>query len=255
VTRRDSSIRVILLDIEGTTTPADFVYTTLFPYASSKLDSFLREHFEDPEIQSLVRDLQTQQQIDDEQRSHPPHWDDSSRQKRLNSAVAYCQWLMAKDSKCTLLKSLQGRIWQQGYQHGALHGGVYDDVAPAMQRWRSQGREINIYSSGSVLAQQLLFRSTAYGDLTKYISEYFDTRVGAKSEPESYRKIAESVGRAPAEFLFISDAQREVAAARLAGMNAELCDRTLVLGRERPLQERRECADRVIHSFDEIFPK
>jgi len=51
----ESQIRVILLDIEGTTTPVDFVYKTLFPYASRKVESFLRERVQDPEIQSLIK--------------------------------------------------------------------------------------------------------------------------------------------------------------------------------------------------------
>src|SRR5438552_12400923 len=39
----ESQIRIILLDIEGTTTPVDFVYQTLFPYATRMLESFLRD--------------------------------------------------------------------------------------------------------------------------------------------------------------------------------------------------------------------
>jgi enolase-phosphatase E1 len=266
----DPSVRVILLDIEGTATPVDFVYKKLFPYASSKLDSFLREHFHEPGSQSLIRDLQAQHEIDAHQAFCPPRWDNSSEQALLNSAVAYCQWLMARDSKCTPLKSLQGRIWQQGYEREELHGEVYADVAPAMQRWRRQGREIYIYSSGSVLAQQLLFRNTASGDLTQYISGFFDTHVGAKSEAQSYRKIAAATGRASAEFLFISDAEKEVEAARSAEMHAILCNRNAVSrGDEGEAQQQRGAAQRaaaqpgqqhggtsalgIIHSFDEVF--
>jgi enolase-phosphatase E1 len=242
----DSPTRVILLDIEGTTTPVAFVYQKLFPYASSRLDSFLREHFREPEIQSLVRDLEAQHQADDGQASRPPEWKHGSERSQLESVIAYGLWLMARDSKCTPLKSLQGRIWQQGYERGELHGEVYADVPAAMQRWRRQGREIYIYSSGSVLAQQLLFRSTRFGDLTKDISGFFDTRVGAKSEVESYRKIAVSVECAPREFLFISDAEKEVQAARYAGMHATLCNR----GEEGPGPS----AQGTIYSFDEVFP-
>jgi len=56
----ESQVRVILLDIEGTTTPIDFVYKTLFPYASRKLESFLREHAHDAEIGSLIEELRAQ---------------------------------------------------------------------------------------------------------------------------------------------------------------------------------------------------
>jgi len=114
----ESQIRVILLDIEGTTTPVEFVYQTLFPYASRKLESFLREHSQDPEIHSLIQDLRAQHQVDERNGLEPPGWLDDAEEARLRSSVAYGQWLIARDSKCTPLKSLQGRIWQQGLRAG-----------------------------------------------------------------------------------------------------------------------------------------
>src|ERR1700747_831406 len=108
----EPQIRAILLDIEGTTTPVDFVTKTLFPYARRKLEAFLREHFHEPEIQSLLRDLQAQRDLDAQSGLHPSSWTDEPAEARLRSAAAYCQWLMARDSKCTPLKTLQGKIWQ-----------------------------------------------------------------------------------------------------------------------------------------------
>ena len=69
-----SAIRVILLDIEGTTTPVDFVYKTLFPYASRKLETYLREHHQDPETESLIAQLRAQHQVDAEAGLGPPEW-------------------------------------------------------------------------------------------------------------------------------------------------------------------------------------
>src|SRR5216683_6735685 len=177
----ESQIHVILLDIEGTTTPVDFVYKTLFPYASRKLESFLREHAQDPEVRSWIQDLHTQQDLDEHNGLEPPGWLDHPEEARLRSSVAYGQWLIARDSKCTPLKSLQGKIWQQGFTSGELRGEVFPDVPIAFERWRRQKKIICIYSSGSVLAQQNLFRTTPSGDLTTYISAFFDTRVGAKT--------------------------------------------------------------------------
>jgi enolase-phosphatase E1 len=227
---RYDRVRVLLLDVEGTTTPIDFVYKTLFPYASREVESFLREHLHEDsdsnEIVSLIGDLRGQRGADEASGLQPTAWrDDDGGEATILSAVDYVRWLMAKDSKCTPLKSLQGKIWQQGFENGALHGEVYEDVAPAFARWRKQGREICIYSSGSVLAQRLLFGSVASGDLTPFISNYFDTRVGAKTAASSYRKIAKKLGRAEAEILFVSDASKEIAAAVEAGMQAVLCVR------------------------------
>jgi enolase-phosphatase E1 len=243
----ESQIRVILLDIEGTTTPIEFVYQTLFPYASRKLEAFLREHFQDPEIQSLIQALRAQHEMDERNALEPPSWLDNAEEARLRSSVAYGQWLIARDSKCTPLKSLQGKIWQQGFTSGELRGEVFPDVPIAFERWRRQKRIMCIYSSGSVLAQQLLFRTTTSGDLTSYISGFFDTRVGAKTEGESYKKIAASFSYAPKQFLFISDAVKEIEAARSAGMHAILCERDGRASSPRSAQA-------VIHTFDGVLP-
>jgi len=242
-----SQIRVILLDIEGTTTPVEFVYQSLFPYASQKLESFLREHSQQEEIQSLIQELRAQHDVDVSSGLEPPEWADHPDEARLRSIVAFGQWLIARDSKCSPLKPLEGKIWQQGYTSGELRGEVFPDVPIAFERWRRQKKLICIYSSGSVLAQQNLFHTTASGDLTPYISAFFDTSVGAKTEPQSYKKIAASLSSAPQHFLFISDAVKEIKAAGSAGMQALLCDR------ESSVLSLAAKSD-VICSFNSVFP-
>jgi enolase-phosphatase E1 len=243
----EAQVRVILLDIEGTTTPIEFVGQVLFPYASRKLENFLREHFQDAQIHSLIRDLHVQHREDERQGLQPPVWAERSVEEEQRSAMAYGQWLIQKDSKCTALKSLQGKIWQEGYASGELRGQVYPDVPPAFERWRRQKKEICIYSSGSVLAQRLLFQTTTFGDLTGYIKDFFDTRMGDKTDPESYKRIAALLDRAPREFLFLSDAGKEVEAAASAGLRTCLCDRSGKI-------EEKKLGSAIIHTFDAVCP-
>lgn len=243
----ETPVRGILLDIEGTTTPVYFVTKTLFPYASRKLETFLRENSANPEIRALRDDLRAEHQVDERNKLRPPTWHDGSEEEQLRSTAAYGQWLIARDSKCTPLKALQGRIWQQGYASGELKGEVYPDVPVAFERWKRKAKKICIYSSGSVLAQQLLFASVATGDLTAYISSFSDTRLGAKTEAESYGRIAASAGYQPSEFLFLSDAGKEITAARSAGMQALLCQR------EETSQDAGG-AEFAIRDFNAIFP-
>ena len=96
------------------------------------------------------------------------------------SASAYLEWLMDRDVKSPALKRLQGLIWEGGYRTGELKGQVFPDVPPAFTRWRDAQVTIAIYSSGSVLAQRLLFGATEQGDLTPFISGFFDTGVGCE---------------------------------------------------------------------------
>ena len=102
---------------------------------------------------------------------------------------------------------------------------MYPDVEPAFVRWRGQGQALGIFSSGSVLAQQRLFRRSTAGDLTPHLQWYFDTQTGPKREPASYASIAAVTGSPPASILFISDVAAELDAARAAGMRTALCVR------------------------------
>jgi enolase-phosphatase E1 len=216
------SAKLILLDIEGTTTPIDFVYKTLFPYARARVKDYLSRNWDTPEIQSDLAQLRAESSADAAQGLNPPAFEG---EEGIESAVAYIHWLMDRDRKSTPLKSIQGRIWREGYQAGELFSEVFDDVPQAFERWSRQNKLICIYSSGSALAQKLLFAHTAAGDLTGYIYRYFDTTIGHKIEADSYLRIAEEVRLAPAEIVFISDAIAELDAARAAGMNTILAMR------------------------------
>jgi len=217
-----AGIRGILLDIEGTTTPIAFVHEVLFSYARSQAKNFLAEHFGSAELLADVERLREEHAVDLKQNLLPPELVEGPRDAEIDSIVAYVSWLMDCDRKSTGLKSLQGKIWKQGYLDGTLKAQLFADVAPALERWRRAGLEISIFSSGSGLAQKLLFAHTEAGDLTGFISDYFDTTVGSKTDVESYRKIAAALGLKASEVLFISDVVGELAAASAAGMQTIL---------------------------------
>ena len=238
------TINAILLDIEGTTTPVDFVYEILFPYARSRAREYLSANF--PSSRAEINALIEENARDREQGFNPPSLKDSSRQVSIDGVTAYVHWLMDRDRKSSPLKSLQGKIWEEGYLKGELRGQVFEDVPRALRRWRDQGRLIFIYSSGSVLAQKLLFAHTEFGDLTSFIDGYFDTTIGSKKESESYRRIAHAIKLQPAGTLFISDVTSELDAAAAAGLETVLCSRP-------GNAEADAGARRVINSFDEIM--
>jgi enolase-phosphatase E1 len=94
---------------------------------------------------------------------------------------------------------------------------LYVDVLPALTQWRARGIRLGIYSSGSEQAQRLLFAHTNAGDVTSLFEHFFDTSVGEKQTASSYRTISEQIGLSPHHILFLSDAERELDAAALAG--------------------------------------
>jgi enolase-phosphatase E1 len=207
-------IRAILLDIEGTTTPISFVHDVLFPYSRQNLGSYLERHPDLPEVVADLKRLQEEHAVDQTQDQEPPEL-----------VQPYVYWLIERDRKSPALKSLQGKIWEAGYKDGSLQAPVFGDVPPAMKRWNAEGKTVNIFSSGSVLAQKLLFAHTNAGDLTPLISSYFDTQVGKKTDEASYRDIAASLALEVNAILFISDVPAELDAATGAGMMTALCVR------------------------------
>ena len=98
-----SSVRAVLLDIEGTTTPLDFVFKTLFPYASEHVEEFLREGSSDAEVETLIRELRCT--WSGAAASGAPVWIESTANEKLASAAAYVRWLIDRDSKITPLKT------------------------------------------------------------------------------------------------------------------------------------------------------
>ena len=228
-------VRCILLDIEGTTTPIAFVHDVLFSYARDHVREFLKVNSDKEEVRADIALLRDE------------HADDVSNDRNPPPLVAdYVEWLIAADRKSTGLKSLQGKIWRQGYLDGSLKSQVFADVAPAFERWHARGLSINIFSSGSVLAQKLLFAHTEAGDLTRFIDDYFDTNVGKKGEAESYRRIAQQMKLPAAEILFISDVIDELNAAQEAGM------KVLLSIREGNAPQDNLAQYPEIHSFDQI---
>ena len=167
----EAGVRGILLDIEGTTTPIVFVHDVLFSYARTHAGEFLKSNITSDEVRADVAMLYEDHALDVCNDQEPP-----ALTEELESLADYIEWLIDQDRKSTGLKSLQGKIWRQGYSDGSLKSQVFPDVAPAFERWRAAGLSINIFSSGSVLAQQLLFAHTDAGDLTKFIDKYFDTK-------------------------------------------------------------------------------
>lgn len=212
-------MKAILLDIEGTTTPIDFVHKTLFPFAKERIGGFVERNFD--EIKTEIAQLKSEYKKDFTEQIYGRDFQETSPESVAN----YLKFLIEIDRKSTPLKSLQGKIWQAGYESGELKSVMFEDVPRAFERWKREGKTIAIYSSGSVLAQKLIFKYSNFGDLTPFISAYFDTRVGPKKEKQSYQNIAEKLQYQKREILFISDILEELNAAHRAGLDAVLCVR------------------------------
>ncbi|KAF7141369.1 hypothetical protein RHSIM_Rhsim06G0199700 [Rhododendron simsii] len=242
---KEQQRRCIVLDIEGTTTPISFVTDILFPYARENVGRHLDLTYDSTETQDDIKLLRSQVHDDLQQGiagAVPIPSNDAGKQELIAALSANVQAMIRADRKITALKQLQvrtmklvlkmhslnlaadilriqGHIWRTGFQNNEIEGVVFDDVPEALENWHALGIKVYIYSSGSRLAQRLIFGNTNYGDLRKYLCGFFDTRVGNKKETSSYVEISESLGvDKPSEILFVTDVYQEAIAAKAAGL-------------------------------------
>ncbi len=208
----------ILMDIEGTTSSISFVKDVLFPYFLlniddiNKLSNIKEVKYAFGQVLRIVkreenRDITTSEEV-------------------ILELKKWC----GQDLKITPLKTLQGILWQKGYQNGELLGHVYDDVPEMLENWNFLGKKMGIFSSGSVNAQKLLFSHSVKGNLSTYFSNYFDTNIGSKRDSDTYSLITKQLALPSNRILFLSDVIEELAAADMAGM------KTIQITREGNLQ-------------------
>lgn len=197
-------INAIVTDIEGTTSSIHFVHDVLFPYSKKHLKNFLQQNQHNPQIVPILNEVREIIQN--------PNADLISIENTL------INWIN-EDKKITALKTLQGFIWQHGFEQGELKAHLYPDADEYLNKWYLQNIDLYVYSSGSVYAQKLFFGHSEFGDLTSIFKGYFDTTIGAKREQNSYQTIADTIGVTPEHILFLSDVKEELDAAKQIGMN------------------------------------
>lgn len=194
--------KCVVVDIEGTIAPSDFVYQTLFPYARKHLKEFVHAHLSDTKVSNILSDVKT------------------IIKQHTATPERICQQLIIwldNDQKITPLKTLQGLIWEKGFQSGVLKAPLYDDAFMQLNHWHQQHLPIYSYSSGSIQAQTLYYRYNTHGDLSYLFKQYFDTTIGSKVDASSYSKIATTIGQNPQDIVFFSDNPLELEAALKAG--------------------------------------
>ena len=207
------NVKLILTDIEGTTSSISFVKDVLFPYAADHLPAFVKENINDEKVQTALQ--QTAELAAED--------GDLINADDTDALIAkLLQWI-SEDRKATPLKALQGLIWKTGYENGDYQAHMYPDATEYLKKWHDSGLPLYVYSSGSVKAQELFFGYSQDGNLLPLFKGHFDTLMGGKRETQSYRNILAELqkthtGLNAEDVLFLSDIKEELDAAKEAGM-------------------------------------
>lgn len=197
------SVRAIVLDVEGAAAPMSFMAQTLAPLARERLGAYIAEHAEDEEIEEALEETGRLM---------------GGFDLKLAEAEALLLRWMKQDRKATPLKTIQGRIWQDAFESSAVAAELYPDVADSLKAWTFSGLRLFGYSSASALAQKLLFRHNAFGDLTPLFEDFLDTSIGQKIEPASYPVIAERLDLPCGSILVVASNEEELDAAKSVGL-------------------------------------
>ncbi|XP_055848075.1 enolase-phosphatase E1 [Episyrphus balteatus] len=235
--------KIVLCDIEGTTTSISFVKDVLFPYAKDHAKNYLQTHWHENETKQIVADLINLAEYKNFQ-SKPINESDIT----VETVTEFVLYLIEKDLKLGPLKTLQGLIWNHGYVDKTIKGHIYEDVPPAFEKWTKNGIKICIYSSGSVMAQKMLFANSDFGNLMPFLTDYFDTAIGNKRESKSYTKIVQHLDVDSQDILFLTDITAEGKAALEAGMQVIILQRP----GNAPLTDDEQKEFIIVKNFDEI---
>ncbi|MXQ87974.1 hypothetical protein E5288_WYG022509 [Bos mutus] len=226
----------------------------LFPYVKENVEEYLQTHWEEEECQQDVRLLRKQAEEDSHLDGAVPIPAASGNgaddpQWMIQAVVDNVYWQMSLDRKTTALKQLQGHMWRAAFKAGHMKAEFFEDVVPAVRKWREAGMKVYVYSSGSVEAQKLLFGHSTEGDILELVDGHFDTKIGHKVESESYQKIASSIGCSTNNILFLTDVSREASAAEEAGVHVAVVVRPGNAG----LTDDEKTHFSLITSFSELY--
>src|SRR5688572_30821452 len=105
------------MDIEGTTSNIQFVKNVLFPYSAKMLRNFISTHRTVSEVIDCLK---------------------ATEQNTTEQAIEQLLKWITDDVKHPALKTLQGLIWQQGYENKDFVSHIYDDVLPTLAKWKAK---------------------------------------------------------------------------------------------------------------------
>ncbi|PVZ63431.1 acireductone synthase [Pelagibaculum spongiae] len=223
--------RALLVDLEGTICPVDFVYKTLKDYSIQQMSAYLTDRAAKNALPHALKALADAADIE------------PGNLAALADQLVH--WIQ-QDEKSAQLKMLQCQVWAEGFIKGDLSFPVFEDSASHLRQWKLVGVRSYLLSTAPVMAQKLMLEHSRYGDLQDVVSGHFDTHIGCKVETNTYQQVANKLKLKPSEILFISDSAEELDAAAETGMQ------TCHLVRD---GQEADSGHKIVNDFYEITPE
>ncbi|WP_018140018.1 hypothetical protein [Thioalkalivibrio sp. ALJ7] len=220
--------QAVILAFEGILAPSGVLRDTLEPHALEALPDFLDRHAESTAVQRTLSDILAY----------------SGRELDVDGMLSQIRAWIRGGQDITPVRQLQGLVWADALEAGALQPDLSDATAEALARLHQSG--VALYSFGATPApvQRDWLRHGPHPETEQLLSGWFDTRIGGRRDAGSYRRLADEIGLTPETVLVLSTRRDELDAAHQAW---------LLTGRPTPDPDATD--HHPLRSLDSLVPK
>ncbi|KAH9413197.1 Enolase-phosphatase E1 [Dermatophagoides pteronyssinus] len=223
----------ILVDIYGVIAPWTFV-THLKKFAKDNIGDYVRQNWENKLTRTIVGRMWEQLKIDRKAGMNVPNIEEPNADNKpdeiINTTINGLQWVLESKYPAlrTQMEKLCTDLWSNSFETGKLKADIYPDVIDAFHYWRfEEFIKIYSYASGPVEGQRQFLRTTAAGDLNRYIANGLNSSGGYKFDPNKFRGLLAALREPkPDNLLYITDDPRKARAAERVGIRTVIVNRS-----------------------------
>lgn len=190
--------RAVVLAFEGVLAPVDVLPATLEPRAREELGPFLEQRADDPLVRRILADLRAYAGRE---------MDEAELRVRIDA------WIRAGQD-ISPLRQLQGLIWTEILEQGALRPELDAETVVALTRLAQAGVALYSFGATPVTTQREWLRRGPDRNFEARLAGYFDTRMGGRRDAGSFGRLVAETGLQPEQVLVLSPDTRQLDAAR-----------------------------------------
>lgn len=215
-----------IIDFHGTICPMKWEDEVILPFVVENLNGYLMDNWAVIDLMNLIDTLRQEsfiQRFKFNRNDAPLIEEDSDDLESARRSICeFVMWQITNRKETKTCINLQRLVWHKGMAESKLKTVIFDDVPAALERWKSKSISVYVVSSVEREEMCLFLKHTSHGDLTKYITDYFDSSIGKWVLKETYLKIAKTIGRDIRNLAFITDLGKKAKMAAEAGAESLL---------------------------------
>lgn len=217
-----SQPNAIIISIYDVLSPIKRHLSNLERYFEEHLEAYLRTNSKDKRIMRIVKRIRKEEPIEACQMGKQSVFEANDTEEQvLTKVVAYVLRKSREPNRpYTPVALIKDWLWADHLTTGDLKSTVYDYVPELLEKWRMKiFIKLFSISEADSSGQKLFFKSTQYGDLTRFFNNYIQYFKESKSNKEFYRNIANLLRDSPRNLLYITNEFDDALAAHEAGFN------------------------------------